>query len=164
MFLKTLTVLAFAAFLFIIIHVGLETSTGRFITHTIGTIPYADKSLHFFILTVLSFLLNASMHRRRVNLLGMNLLLGNLFVASGITLEEFSQAFIPSRHFELMDMVCNYAGIYTGSFLLCLQKPQHSTDGDQSNRKTFSFQTIFNRTRPLHDESRHGRRAAGRMG
>lgn len=155
MVLKTLTLLAFSAFIFIIVQVGLETSIGKMITHTIGEIPFADKTLHFVLLAVLTFLLNATMRRRRVNLWGVNLLLGSLLVASGITLEEFSQAFIPSRHFELMDMVCNYAGIYTGSFLLCLQKQQHSTDGDKHDRETFSFQTIFNRTRPLHDESRH---------
>ncbi len=164
MIFKTLTALVTAAFLFVIANIGLETPLGLTIKKTIGTIPLADKSLHFLLLAVLSFLVNASMRRRRVNLLGVNLLLGSLLVALGITLEEISQAFIPSRHFELMDMVCNYAGIYSGSFLLCLQKHQHSTYGGQNNRETFSLQTIFHRTRPLHDESGHGRSAPGSLG
>jgi len=164
MFIQTLTAIAFSTFLFVIIQVGTGSPAGQMISRFIGQIPFGDKILHFILLAVLSFLLNGVLHRRRLNLCGADLLSGSLLVAFGITLEECSQLFIPSRNFEFMDMLCNYAGIYAGSFLICPQKKQHSTDGDQNSRETFSFQTIFNRTRPLCDESRHGRRPVGRMG
>lgn len=156
MLIKSLTLLTFAVFLFTISQVGMETSFGLSVKQNIAEIPYADKCIHFTLLTLLTFLLNASLGKKRVNLKGMKLLIGSLLVASVITLEEFSQAFIPSRNFELMDMVCNYAGIYAGGLLLCLHKQQQitTTNGGEDSRETFSIQTIYHRTGPLHDESR----------
>lgn len=164
MLLRILTAFAFSAFLFIIANMAFQTKMGYFFTHSISQIPFGDKSLHFLLLMLFTLLLNASLQRSQVNLMGINLLTGSLIVASGITLEECSQAFIPARNFELMDMLCNYAGIFAGSFLPAWRKRKHSTDVDQIDRETISFQTICHRTRPLHHESGHGRRAARRMG
>ncbi len=149
MFFRILTLAAFLCFFAIIAMMGFQTSTGLIITRTIAHLPFGDKGLHLLILSILTLLLNVSLRRRRVNLLGLNLLLGSILLSMGITLEECSQAFIPTRNFELLDMVCNYAGIFTGS-LLCFMVPLPQTKqteyGDYRS-KTFSFQTIFHRTR-----------------
>jgi VanZ family protein len=117
MLLRLLTALAFFAFFFAIINVGLQTPAGLTIKSLLESVPEADKGVHFVLLTTLTFLLNASLGQRHKNLWGYNLLIGSLIIGFGITLEECSQAFIPSRHFELMDLVCNYAGIYAGGLI-----------------------------------------------
>lgn len=164
MLLRILTALAFFIFLFAIINVGFQTHTGLFIKHAISSVPWGDKSLHFILLTTFTMLLNASMHRQKMNLLGFHLLTGSLLLACGITLEECSQVFIPSRNFELMDMVCNYAGIYAGSYLPGLLKLKHGTNTADEHSETLLLQAIHHQTGPLQHESGHGRRAARRMG
>lgn len=64
-----------------------------------------------------SFLLSGSFRFRSIHFLGKKLFVGSLILFSFITLEECSQAFIPARNFEMMDMLCNYAGILSGSLL-----------------------------------------------
>lgn len=128
---KILTASAIGFFLFVITNVGFETPLGLFIKDTIASIPYCDKVVHFSMMIVLSFLLYQVLKKRRINILGFNLLFSSLLLAIGISFEEISQAFIPSRNFEIMDMVCNYAGIYMGSLLPRLSSLKHLTHADQ---------------------------------
>lgn len=118
MLLRILTVIAFLLSIYVIASVGLQTPVGNLIKQAVGHVPYGDKTLHFTFLTGLSFLLNASLRGRKAKLGKVKFLQGSLLVALAITLEECSQAFIPSRNFEFLDMVCNYAGVYTGGLLL----------------------------------------------
>lgn len=164
MLLRVVTILAFAIFLFTILSIGLKTPGGLFVKHIISSIPLGDKSLHFLLLTLLTFLLNSSLRQRKVNLQGYQLLTGSLLIAAGITLEECSQAFIPTRNFELMDMLCNYAGIYAGGLLPCFLNSKYNTYADDERSKTLSFQAIHHRTGPVQHESRYGWRSAGRLG
>ena len=103
------------------------------------------------------------MNQRRVNILGYGVLLSSLLLAVGITLEECSQLFIASRNFEIMDMVCNYAGIYIGSLLLELRNLKHLNDADHFRSEPLSVQTIRNSTGPLLHESGNGRRVTRRL-
>jgi hypothetical protein len=166
MLLKALTSLAFLAFFLIVLSIGCQWPIGMSIKNFMGLIPFGDKSMHFCILGTLTFLLNGSLRQKRLNINGFHVLVGSWLIALGITLEECSQAFIPSRNFELLDIVCNYAGIYAGSWAgLLLPLFKHKKATDASDRKqTLSVQTILHRTRSLHHEGRHGRRAARRLG
>lgn len=76
-------------------------------------LPHGDKLAHFLLLGTLSLLINLSTNLRKISVLGQNVLLGSLLIAIGISFEEFSQIFIPHRNFEILDLVCNYAGIFT---------------------------------------------------
>jgi hypothetical protein len=163
MLFKILFGLAISIFLFIITIVGFQTHLGLAIKYLIAAVPFADKVVHFSMTVTLSLLLCFSTNQRQVNLFGRWMLFSSLALAIGFTLEEFSQAFIPSRNFEIMDMLCNYAGIYMGSRLGCLLKPKHLTDDDHFRRQAFSIQTIRHSAGPLLDESGHGRRAARRL-
>ncbi|MGK0366530.1 MAG: VanZ family protein [Saprospiraceae bacterium] len=91
-------------------------------------IPHGDKIAHFLLLGILSFLINSSLSCRKLPLNGYNILLGSLLIAVVISLEEFSQAFIPHRNFEILDIVCNYAGIFTfGKLALFYDSKNRST-------------------------------------
>ncbi len=162
MYFKILTVVAIASFLSIITIVGLETQVGLFIKDTIASIPYCDKIVHFGMMITMSFLLYHATQQRKVNILGQNLLFGSLLLAIGISIEECSQAFIPSRNFEIMDMVCNYAGIYMGSLLPRLSL-KHLMNADFFRREAISIQTVHHSARPMYHESGHGRSTLRRL-
>ena len=161
---RILTVLAFLFAAFVIAAVGLQTPAGMVIKTIIGYIPFGDKTLHLLLTVGLSFLLNAALQGRQVALGRRKILLGSLLVGMAITLEECSQAFIPSRNFELLDMMFNFAGIYSGSTLLAFFPSLQTQNEHADRRKTISLQAIFHRTRPLRHESGHGRRPVGRVG
>ena len=71
--------------------------------------PGADKVGHFFLFGSLAYVLTRA--------LGGRFLLGGLLVAVGVTLEECSQIWIPSRSFDLKDLAANYAGIALAGLL-----------------------------------------------
>ncbi|MCB0519795.1 MAG: VanZ family protein [Lewinellaceae bacterium] len=137
MFLKSITLLAFLTFFMVVTAIGCQWPVGLFIKYAISQVPFGDKSLHFLLLAVLSLLLNGCMEQRRTNIWGTQVLVGSLLVGAGITLEECSQAFIPSRNFEFLDMVCNYAGIYAGSmagFILPPNRNKQESDASDRNK------------------------------
>ena len=115
-----------------------------------GHIPYGDKTIHFLLMAIFSFLLNGTLKNHQLQMGRLQWLLGSLIVTVFITLEECSQALIPARNFEIMDLVCNYAGIYAGGVLFTLFLPHlsHKTTGISHERiTTISIQAIFHRTR-----------------
>ena len=121
--------------------------------------------MHFLLMAVFTFLLNGALNNKQLRWAGQQWPAGSLIVALLITLEECSQVFIPSRNFEMinpcivtnqvrnfemMDLVCNYAGIYAGGLLLLFLLPGlgHQTTGKANERTTtISIQAIFNKTR-----------------
>lgn len=83
------------------------------VIQTMMKVPFADKIMHFLLLGTLAFLGNLSMDCRKIRVFGYNFLSCSLLIAIVISAEEFSQAFIPHRNFEILDLVSNYAGIFT---------------------------------------------------
>lgn len=147
---RFLTIAACLSYLIIIANMSFQTTTGKIFTDAAGLIPYGDKTLHVVIMAFFSFLLNGWLKLQRVKFVGRSWLLGSLLVALLITIEESSQAFIPARNFEIMDLVCNYAGIYAGGLLSIIILPQqdHKTIGSLNERNTnIPLPTIFHRTR-----------------
>ena len=98
----------------------------------------SDKVLHFVLIGTLAFLLNLSLRlrtvggvRHRLCQQGTSLM---LFVA---TAEEFSQAFIPARDFQWLDLGSNYLGVtLLGSAALLFAFAIR--DGDKSRRESAS--------------------------
>ncbi len=154
---------AISFFIFIITIVGLQTHLGLEIKYLIASVPLADKFIHFTMTITLSALLYFATDQKKLNILGKKVLLSFLVLVAGFTLEELSQLFIPSRNFEIMDMVCNYAGIYLGGQLARLLKLKHLTDDDHIRREALSVQTVRHSAGPLLYESGHGRRTARRL-
>jgi polysaccharide biosynthesis protein VpsQ len=163
MVVKILTATAIAFFLFIISMVGCQTHLGLAIKDVISSIPFGDKLVHLGMMVVLSYLLFYAMKRRQVNILGRNLLLSSLILAIGITVEEFSQLFIPARNFEILDLICNYAGIYLGSQTPGIFNLKHLYHAKHFGSEAFSVQTVRHSAGPVYHESGHGRRTVRRL-
>jgi polysaccharide biosynthesis protein VpsQ len=106
---KTLTALFILVLILIVIaaNMGLAPTLFAFLRH----IPYGDKLGHFVLMGTLSLLVNLSMHASRVRIGSADVLKGSLIVAAIVTIEEFSQIFIRSRGFSLVDLAFDYAGI-----------------------------------------------------
>ena len=147
---KFLTITAFLSFIFIILQMAFQTATGKVFSEIVGLIPFGDKTMHFIIMVFFAVLLNGWCKLRRVKFVGQTYLLGSFLVACLITFEECTQLFIPARHFEIMDLVCNYAGIYAGSVLswMVLPTTQDQTTIDLNEWfANISLSTIFPRSR-----------------
>jgi VanZ family protein len=68
---------------------------------------------HFILMGVFSFLLNMALSSRTVRLWRLEVLKGSLVVALVVTLEEISQLFIRYRSFDTVDLLFDYAGIFS---------------------------------------------------
>jgi VanZ family protein len=91
----------------IIANLGLGPSFFPFIY----LIPGADKIGHFFLMGILSYLINSLLKSRVLRLLSKEFLVGSLIVLVVVTIEELSQLFLENRAFSVIDLLFDYAGI-----------------------------------------------------
>jgi polysaccharide biosynthesis protein VpsQ len=77
----------------------------------VASMPFGDKLGHFGLMGILTFLLNNALNGRMVQIGQVKVLFGCAIVGIAITVEEFSQIWIPSRSFDLVDLAANYLGI-----------------------------------------------------
>ncbi|MEK7723980.1 MAG: VanZ family protein [Acidobacteriota bacterium] len=93
-----------------IIFIANRRSTA-YILGFVGSIPFGDKLGHFFLMGILSFLVNLILDARDFGFGKIRYLLGSLIVAVIVTIEEFSQLFIRGRSFDWTDLVADFLGI-----------------------------------------------------
>ncbi|GEM_PF-2857294 len=163
MLFKLLFATATAIFMLVIALVGFQTPVGLLIKYGISALPFGDKAIHFGLMMTLSYLFYHALNQRRVNILGHELLFSSLLLTICITLEECSQLFISSRNFEMMDLVCNYAGIYFGTLLPKLINLKHMTYADHFRGEALPVQAIQPFARPMFHESGNGRHTFRRL-
>ena|SRR5256885_3919787 len=84
----------------------------QFLFKFVRETPYGDKLGHFLLMGGFSFILNMAMGCATIKVWRLRLLKGSLIVALVVTLEEFSQLFIRYRTFDLIDLTCDYLGIF----------------------------------------------------
>ena len=89
-----------------------NTGNGQFLLTILNSIPHGDKWLHLILMGTLTAGINLSLNFIKTDFKNRSILTGTLIMFCVITIEEFSQAFIPYRNFEVLDLVCNYAGIF----------------------------------------------------
>ena len=89
-----------------------NTGNGTYLFTILNMFPYGDKWLHLILMGSLTAGLNLSLNFRFSNIRNRKILTGTLIMAVLISLEEVSQGFIPYRNFEVLDVVCNYIGIF----------------------------------------------------
>lgn len=78
----------------------------------INSIPYGDKIGHFILYGILTLLIDLAFFRSHQNVSRNLIVLRVAFVlALLIGLEEYSQKFIPSRTFSLLDLAYGYVGV-----------------------------------------------------
>ncbi len=79
-------------------------------------IPNMDKVGHFFGMGILSFLVLMAISKpQQKKAITPGIISGVLMVTLVVTLEEFSQKYIPSRSFQYWDLVADYLGILSFS-------------------------------------------------
>ncbi|RMG88674.1 MAG: hypothetical protein D6714_00295 [Bacteroidetes bacterium] len=125
MTLRILTLTYLSLFISVVFLASSGSALSFFILDKLHVIPFYDKILHLGLLSGLTWLLNTSFPSRRYRLGGVILFGTSILLAIAMTCEEFSQIFIPWRNFEMMDLICNYAGILTGNFLSLYKRPRY---------------------------------------
>ncbi|HEY1172422.1 MAG TPA: VanZ family protein [Verrucomicrobiae bacterium] len=88
-----------------------------FIFTWIRAIPDADKIGHFVLMGGLSFVVNLACGLRTFTALKRPWLLGSAIVTVIVVLEEISQAWVPTRTFDLVDLLFDFLGIYCFALL-----------------------------------------------
>jgi polysaccharide biosynthesis protein VpsQ len=111
--------LPFSLFFIFVAGIIIANDLGRLskIIKWVGSLPFGDKFGHFILIGTLTFLLNYALEGRMVKIGRQKILLGCSIIAVAISLEEFSQIWIPSRTFDLVDLAANYFGIGTAGWI-----------------------------------------------
>jgi len=121
--------LSFFIFISYIIFLA-DTADHNFAFRLVGHIPYGDKIAHALLYGVMALLLNYALGFHKVRLpthlfkpfskihgaLANAPYMSSLVVLTFATLEEFSQYFIPSRTFDMGDLLADFAGVVLFSF------------------------------------------------
>lgn len=106
---------AYAVFLGGIIY--LANQGGGHWWNFITDLPYGDKLGHLGLVGTLTLLLNLALKGRRAPGKLSGVLLGSIFVALLMSVEECSQAMFPSRSLDLWDGLANLAGVAVGDLI-----------------------------------------------
>lgn len=94
----------------VIANLGYGESCWPFIYH----VRYADKIGHIMLFSTLGFLCNLAFQDFRIRFLPRFVTATSFVLLVLISLEEISQAFIPSRHCDLLDWLADLAGLAIG--------------------------------------------------
>ncbi len=102
--------------IYVLIIIGIiiiaNTKSTQYLLRFSGGIPYFDKLGHFFLMGILSFLVNLLLKAKNVKIWKIKYLLGTLIVITLVTLEEVSQIYISGRAFDIGDLIADYLGIF----------------------------------------------------
>ncbi len=98
-------------FILLIIYMA-DSGLGEPFFALVRRIPAGDKIGHFFLMGMLSFLVNISMSASKIRVFSFDILKGSLIIWVLVTLEEISQVFLQSRSFSFIDLACDYCGIF----------------------------------------------------
>jgi len=109
--------LGFFIFIIFIIYLA-DTAEHNFAFRLIGNIPYGDKLMHGLLYGVMALLLNYGLTFKSYKLLGFQLQVGAIIVLVFATLEEISQYWLPSRTFDLVDLLADFVGVILFSFII----------------------------------------------
>tara|TARA_Y100000588_G_scaffold19630_1_gene20089 strand:+ start:460 stop:1029 length:570 start_codon:yes stop_codon:yes gene_type:complete len=77
-----------------------------------------DKIGHFILVGTFAWLFNVAFRLGEINLVGLRIFVGTVVVVTVVTLEEIAQLWIPTRRFELIDLLADYLGIATAEIVL----------------------------------------------
>jgi polysaccharide biosynthesis protein VpsQ len=86
-----------------------DTGSARWLFSWMEDHPGSDKVGHFFLVGTLAFFLNVALGGRKI----VGLMLGSVLIGIVLTIEEASQAWFPSRNFDMLDLCANLAGVFT---------------------------------------------------
>ena len=90
----------------------------------IHRVPLGDKIAHFVLVGLLAYAVNISVPGRVFGYGRVTVTQGTLWVLAVVTLEEISQYWLPSRNFDLADLLADVLGIAVFSWLALTHRPQ----------------------------------------
>ena len=94
----------------------------------VDKIPMGDKLAHIVLIGTLAFLSDVLLGAKVFRVKGIQMLVGSFAVFMFITIEEFTQLYIPTRNFDWGDLIANYIGIGIASYVvLRLKKRENNT-------------------------------------
>ena len=126
---KTLTLLVFVAVA--AISLLASTSYGVTIAHLVQQIPGGDKTGHFVLMGLVSFVTVAAAIRLGNRSIRTRVLSGFGLVVLFATLDEVLQVVLPRRTFSWTDLSASYAGVVVlGALAWALVDPTDPTDKD----------------------------------
>jgi len=114
--LRILLPLGFFIFIGFIIYLA-DTADHNFAFRLIGHIPYGDKVMHGLLYGIMALLLSYGLKFKAYKFLGFNMQLGAIIVLVFATIEEISQYWIPSRTFDLGDLLADFVGVVLFSLI-----------------------------------------------
>ena len=100
----------------------------------INSVPFGDKVGHVFLIGIMAHLLNRALAGRCLRVSKTRWQMGGLIVAVLMTIEEFTQIWIPSRTFDWGDLLANYAGVIVAEWLARRAAAQSSLANDASTK------------------------------
>jgi polysaccharide biosynthesis protein VpsQ len=116
----------FLFFIFLLFLMGIiianDLGQMKSIINLVNSLPFGDKFGHIIFIGTLAYLLNYALADRLTKIGNYKILLGCLIIAVAMTIEEFSQIWIPNRTFDLMDLAANYLGISIAGWIRIRQK------------------------------------------
>jgi polysaccharide biosynthesis protein VpsQ len=107
----------FTLFIFYIIYAA-NTGTSNIFFDMVSKLPFGDKIGHVGLVGMLAFLINLLLNSRTFVFKGYSILVGSFAVFCFMTVEEFSQIWMDTRTFDLVDLTFNYLGIGIASWLI----------------------------------------------
>ena len=110
--------LGFFIFIAFIIYLA-DTANHNFAFRLIGHIPYGDKLMHALLYGIMALFLNFGVKYKSYKWLGFNMQLGAVLVLVFATIEEISQYWLPSRTFDLVDLLADFFGVILFSLIKC---------------------------------------------
>ena len=108
--------ITFFAFIVWIIYMA-NIDANNFFFDLVKATPYGDKVGHVFLYGFLTLAANLAFKIRTFVVYGWNLYIGTAIVSLFVLVEEISQVLLPSRTFDLVDLVADIVGITVFSFL-----------------------------------------------
>ena len=113
---RILLPLGFFLFIGFIIYLA-DTADHNFAFRLIGHIPYGDKVMHGLLYGTMALLLNYGLKFKSKIIFGFNMQIGAIIVLVFATLEEISQYWLPSRTFDLLDLLADFVGVILFSLM-----------------------------------------------
>jgi VanZ family protein len=96
---------------------------GNPIMKLITSLKHGDKFAHLILIGTLAYCVNYLLKFKTIKRFNQDLLVGTIAITIFITLEEFSQNWISTRNFDLMDLSANYVGIALTTLIIVKTKP-----------------------------------------
>jgi len=110
--LKVALPLGFFVFISVIIFIA-DNADYNFALRWVGSIPYGDKIGHATLYGIMAMLLNYGLSYRRIK----GFYLASVLVLTFAIIEEFSQIYIPSRTFDLKDILADFVGVLLFAYI-----------------------------------------------